>query len=137
MLNGIHNQKEPLISYHGKIIAQICPRKGVLFSVYRFWKSPRVVKLTNEAQIEELFNDFAEHCKQLEQQLKIVKTKKSKPKQNSADLIKEIESRIKKLSPKHKGIHLRPGVATPAVRKWAKEQGYSISGDVLFVNRAE
>ena len=135
MLNGIRNQQEPLILKCGKIIAQICPRKGVLFSVYRFWKAPKVVKLTNESEIEELFNDFAEHCKQLEQQPKKVIAKISK--QNSADIIKEIESRIKKLSPKHKGIHMPPGTATAEVRRWAKEKGYTLSGDTLLVNRAE
>lgn len=64
---------KPLIIYRGKKIAQIASRKGHLFTCYRYWSKDKIVKVLNEGDIEQLFDSFKEHCKELDAKPKISK----------------------------------------------------------------
>ena len=49
------------------------------------------------------------------------------------ELIEKLEDRIKKLSPKSKGISLKGLNVTKKVEAWIKENGYSLHGSTLLV----
>jgi hypothetical protein len=125
---------EPLIIYCGKKIAQIAPRKGHLFTCYRFWSKDKIVKVHNEGDIERLFDSFKEHCRELDAKPKISK-KVSGRRSSSSDVIAKLEKTIAGVSKDTIAIHLKPRTVTKEVKDWAKTKGYSIHGDRLLLNR--
>ena len=126
---------EPLIIYRGKKIAQIAPRKGHLFTCYRFWHKDKIVKIHKEEEIEQLFDSFKEHCQELDAKPKISKKSKGRRVSSSSEVIAKLEETIKGVSQDTIAIHLKPRTVTPELKKWAKTNGYSIHGDRLLLNR--
>jgi hypothetical protein len=126
---------EPLIIYRGKKIAQIAPRKGHLFTCYRFWSKDKIVKVHNLDETEQLFDSFKEYCKELDAKPKISKKVSGRRVSSSSEVIAKLEETIKGVSQDTIAIHLKPRTVTPELKKWAKTKGYSIHGDRLLFNR--
>jgi len=52
------------------------------------------------------------------------------------EVIKQLEDRINKLSKGSKGISVKDIKITKDINRWAKTNGYTLSGETLLVNRA-
>ena len=74
----IRNATELKVQYKKKNIAQICPRHGCWYSVYRFWSNEKTVRVSNEKELNDLFDSFKAHCEQLDEKVKAKPTKTSK-----------------------------------------------------------
>ena len=59
------------------------------------------------------------------------------PTLSDADMIQVLEWRIEAMSPTSKGINLKGFKMTKPLRAWAKQKGYTLSGETLLVNRIE
>jgi len=57
--------------------------------------------------------------------------------QDDKDVIGKLEERIAKMGKGSKGISTKGIKVTSEIKKWTKEQGYTLTGETLLVNRAE
>ena len=57
--------------------------------------------------------------------------------QNDAEVIAKLTERINKISKESKGISVKGIKITKAVKQFCKDNGYSLSGETLLVNRVE
>jgi len=57
--------------------------------------------------------------------------------QEDKTVIKKLEERIAKMGKGSKGISTKGIKVTAEIKNWAKEQGYTLTGETLLVNRAE
>ena len=57
--------------------------------------------------------------------------------QNDAEVISKLTERIANMSKESKGISVKGIKITKSLRTWAKQNGYSLTGDTLLVNRVE
>jgi len=66
-----------------------------------------------------------------------MKPSTAKPTLRDSDMIQVLEQRIVKMSPSSKGINVKGFKITKPLRTWAKQKGYTLSGETLLVNRVE
>ena len=66
-----------------------------------------------------------------------MKSSTVKPTLSDADMIQVLERRIETMSPTSKGINLKGFKMTKPIRAWAKQNGYTLTGETLLVNRVE
>ena len=53
------------------------------------------------------------------------------------NVIQILEHRIKTMSPSSKGINIKGFKMTKSLRAWVKQNGFSLTGETLLVNRVE
>ena len=59
------------------------------------------------------------------------------PTLSDANVIQVLERRIEKMSPMSKGINLKGFKMTKPLKAWAKQNGYTLTGETLLTNRIE
>ena len=128
----ISNKFNTSVKMGGKVIGTIWPLKNTWSGSagqekIQRWDSPtrylNAIKLEIETVRKEKVN---------------MKPSKDKvPTLSDSDMIQVLEQRIKKISPTSKGINLKGFKMTKPLRAWAKQKGYSLSGETLLVNRVE
>lgn len=138
------NPIEKIIKIKGKVTAHVANRQAQLFCIgLKTSNGNRILKLHNQKEIDSAFKELVELCDEVRH--KAPKTNKrtskksenSEPKLTDEEIIEGAKERIAKLSNGSKGIGMGKGDLTPGVRKWAKEQGYSVSGDRILLNKTE
>ena len=116
ILKKVRTMDEPLIKFKGNNIAQIAPRKGMLFSAYLFWKKKpnHIIKVENQKQIDTLFEEFKAHIEVIKKNknngTKKPKVKSLEKQKTPEEFQKEIKERIAKLSNGSKGISVPKGL---------------------------
>jgi len=63
--------------------------------------------------------------------------KQKKDTQNDAEVIAKLKERIGKMSKDSKGISVKGIKITKAIKQFCKNNGYSLSGETLLINRIE
>jgi len=126
------NRFNTSIKMNGQVIGTIWPLKNTWsgsagHEKIQRWDSPtrylNAIKLEIETVRKEKVN---------------MKPSKAKvPTLSDANVIQVLEQRIKQMSPTSKGINLKGFKMTKPLRAWAKQKGYSLSGETLLVNRVE
>ena len=138
------NPIEKLVRLNNRDVAHVTNRAQMFFGIgLRTSNGNRILKLHNQKEIDSAFKELVELCDEVRH--KAPKTNKrtskksenSKPKLSDEEIIAGAKERIAKLSNGSKGIGMGKGDLTPGVRKWAKEQGYSVSGDRILLNKPE
>lgn len=139
------NPIEKMLLYKGRQVCHCANRAKLLFTVgiRSFNDSNQIHKLHNQKDVDSALKELEVLCKELDN-AKYVTPKKSKkgggektsePKVTDAEIIESIKERIANLGNGSKGIAIAKGYMTKGVVKWAKEQGYSVSGDQILLNK--
>ena len=132
-IKGRGNVDDLLILFKGKKIGYISPRAQCWFGGYRLWKQVKPFRIESQEHLDVLYQSFSDHIKELDSKPKPIK--KSRGRSHSSEVIVNLKKRINKLPKDATGIELQKGVLTKEVRDWAKEQGYSVSGNQIILNR--
>jgi hypothetical protein len=133
-MKSIGKMEEPFIKFGGRNIGQICPRNGMLFSAYLWWKKPNhIVKVKTQKQIDSLFNEFKAHVEELQKNNGKKKSDvKSLAKQRTPEEYqREIKERIAKLSNGSKGISVPKGLMpnTPWLQDFLDGEALGVDWD--------
>jgi len=113
---------------NGRVLCRICPLKqGWSGSI----TTGKIKRYTVNQFIEELQKAHKEMPKRpcLPLKNKSIKT------QNDAEVIADLERRISKMSKNSKGVKLVKGTYSKNVTDWVSKNGYTISGETVFVNK--
>ena len=112
ILKKVRKMDEPLIRFNNKNIAQIAPRKGMLFSVYLFWKKKpdHIFKAMNRDNMDTLLNEFKTHIDEMKKNKNNGKKKSEVKSLDLEDIKKSVKERMSKLSDNSKGISVPKGV---------------------------
>lgn len=109
------------VRHKGRQIVKVCPlKKGWSASV----DGGKVQSLTKEQVMSGVRVMMTEPHKAIHEQ-------------EDKTVIKKLEERIAKMSKNNKGIALGKTKITDGIKKWAKKNGYTLTGDTLLVNRTE
>jgi hypothetical protein len=104
------------VRYKGRQIVKICP-------LSKAWSASimggGIQRYTKEQVLDSVRHSMAEN--------------KSSVSPDGDELIQRLEDRIKKLSPRSKGISLKGLNVTKKVEGWIMENGYSLHGSTLLV----
>jgi len=134
------NPKEFMVRYKNHNLVHIANRANMYFCVgiKQLNGKNDIRKLMSEKDIEKAFDDLKKLIQEIDKLPAINNkktSKKSTPAKPDDEIIKSLKERIAKLDSKSKGIKVKIGEMGPAVRKWAKSQGYTISGDQIIVQQ--
>jgi len=134
------NPIEFIVRYKSRNLVHIANRANMYFclGIKQLSGKNDIRKLMSEKDIEKAFDDLKNLTIEIDKfPVKSNKkpNKKSTPTTPDDEIIAVLKERIAKLDKKSKGIKTADGEMTKAVRKWAKSQGYSISGDQIIVRQ--
>ena len=74
---------------------------------------------------------------QVKEELKREPSKIKQQKPTDEHIIEALESRISHMGAESKGISTKGLKITDGIKKWVKQNGYSLTGETLLVNRVE
>jgi hypothetical protein len=112
------------VKYKGRQIVKICPLKK------RYSASLNGSKIQTYSKNEILNAVKDEIAKSPKSEGKATKEKVTEPE----EVIELLEERISKMGKKSKGINISGVKISKQVSKWAKEKGFTLTGDTLLVN---
>jgi len=126
------NRFNTSIKMNGRVIGTIWPLKDTWSGSagqekIQRWDSPTRYLNAIKLEIETV-------CKE---KVNLKPSKAKVPTLGDTDMIQVLEQRIVKMSPTSKGINIKGFKMTKSLRAWAKQKGYSLSGETLLVNRVE
>lgn len=109
--------------HKGRQILRLCPLKNSYSASIRGGQIQRYTKDTL--------------LKQVQEELKREPSKVRQQKPTDEHIIEALESRIEHMDKESKGISTKGLKITDGIKKWVKQNGYSLSGETLLVNRVE
>ena len=114
---------DPTARYKGRQVLRLCPLKNSYSASIRGGQIQRYTK-------DILLN-------QVKEELKREPSKVRQQKPTDEHIIEALESRIENMSKDSKGISTKGLKITDGIKKWVKQNGYSLTGDTLLVNKVE
>ncbi|MHA2309459.1 MAG: hypothetical protein ACXABJ_09295 [Candidatus Heimdallarchaeaceae archaeon] len=112
------------VKYKGRQIVKICPlRKRYSTSL----NGGKVQTYSKKEILEAVIDEIAK-------QPKVEENGTKKQVTEPEDVIELLEERISKMGKKSKGINISGVKISKPVSKWAKEKGFTLTGDTLLVN---
>jgi hypothetical protein len=106
------------VRVQGKQVLRLCPlKKGWSASI----RGEKIQKYTKEELLSKVKDAIEEGMPKIS-------------KQDDNGVITKLEERINKMSKDSKGISIKGIKLTKEIRKWAKQKGYSLTGETLLVN---
>lgn len=109
--------------YNGRQLIRLCPLKASFSASIR------------GGQIKRYTKDIL--LKQVKEELKREPSKIKQQKPTDEHIIEALESRIENMDKGSKGISTKGLKITDGIKKWVKQNGYSLTGETLIVNRVE
>jgi hypothetical protein len=136
------NPIEFIVRYKNRNIVHIANRANMYFclGIKQLSGKNDIRKLMSEKDIEKAFNDLKNLTVEIDKlpaKSNKKPNKKSTPAKPDDEIIAVLKERIAKLDKKSKGIKTADGEMTKAVRKWAKQSGFTITGNTIIVKQVE
>ena len=139
------NPIEKLVRLNNRDVAHVTNRAQMFFGIgLRTSNGNRILKLHNQKEIDSAFKELVELCDEVRHKAPKTNKRTSKKSKNSKsedsklsdeEIIEGAKERIPNLDNGSKGIGMGKGDLTKGVVKWAKEQGYTVSGDRILLNK--
>jgi len=139
------NPIEKLVRLNNRDVAHVTNRAQMFFGIgLKTSNGNEILKLHDQKEVDSAFEKLVKLCDEVSHQAPRIakkfskKSKNSKPedsKLSDEEIIEGAKERIANLDNGSKGIGMGKGDLTKGVVKWAKEQGYSVSGDQILLNK--
>lgn len=120
------NNHDTVVKCRGRIVLKLCPLRKSFSSSIMGVNDGQIQRYTKAEIIQKTKEALARIPK---------KPVKASTIRNDEEVIADLEKRIAIMSEGSKGVKLARGTYSKAVKDWASKNGYTISGETVFVNK--